>query len=66
MQEIRCLTCGKLLLEASGEVKKICPKCKTVVHVVATTSGIINLDPKITIVSSAGYSDYRELYKEKT
>jgi phage FluMu protein Com len=43
MQEIRCPTCGKLLLEAVGEVKKICPKCKTVVHVVVTSQGTINL-----------------------
>jgi len=43
MQEIRCSNCGKLLLEATGEVKKICPKCRTVNHVVVTTKGIINL-----------------------
>ena len=44
MQEIRCRTCGKLLLEASGEVKKICPKCKTVNHVVVTSQGVIQLN----------------------
>jgi phage FluMu protein Com len=42
MQEIYC-ECGKLLLEASGEVKKICPKCRKVIHVVVTSKGIINL-----------------------
>ena len=43
MQEIRCQNCNKLLLEATGEVKKICPKCKTVNHVVVTSAGIIKL-----------------------
>ncbi len=45
MQEVRCLQCNKLLLEANGEVKKICPKCKTEIHVVVTSTGIINLKP---------------------
>jgi phage FluMu protein Com len=35
-----------LLLEASGEVKKICPKCKTENHVVTTSQGIIQLNSK--------------------
>jgi phage FluMu protein Com len=46
MLPIRCKTCGKLLLEASGEVKKICPKCKTENHVVTTSQGIIQLNSK--------------------
>jgi len=42
MTEIRC-ECGKLLLEANGEVKKICPKCKKEIHVVVTSKGIFNI-----------------------
>jgi len=31
MQQISCIKCGKVLLEAEGEatIRKICPKCKT-------------------------------------
>ena len=47
MQEIRCPYCGKVLLEANGEVKKRCPKCKEWVHVVVTSKGIISLAEKI-------------------
>ena len=45
MQEIHCQNpkCNKLLLEATGEVKKRCPKCGTWTHVVVTTEGIIKL-----------------------
>ena len=43
MKEIRCTKCSKVLLEAYGEIKKICPKCKTIVHVVVTENRIINL-----------------------
>lgn len=43
LQAIRCSNCSKILLEATGEVKKICPKCKTENHVVVTSKGIINL-----------------------
>lgn len=43
MQIIKCLHCGKVLLEANGEVKKICPKCKETTHVVVTSKGIIDL-----------------------
>jgi len=43
LQEIRCKNCGKLLLESTGEVKKICPKCKSVTHVIVTSKGIIDL-----------------------
>ena len=43
IQSVHCSNCGKLLLEAFGEVKKICPKCKTENHVVVTSKGIINL-----------------------
>jgi phage FluMu protein Com len=44
MQTIKCTSCGKVLLEAaSGEIKKICPKCGTVVYVVVTSKGIIDL-----------------------
>lgn len=46
LQKIRCTTCGKLLLEAMGEVKKICPKCGQCIHVVVTSVGIINLHKK--------------------
>jgi len=45
MQEIRCLNCGKVLCEAAGEVRKICPRCKEVTHVVVTSTGVINLLP---------------------
>ena len=44
IEEIRCTTCNKLLCESSGEVKKICPKCKNVTHVVVTSKGIIDLN----------------------
>lgn len=44
MEEIKCTKCGKLLCEANGEVRKICPRCKEVVHVVVTNKGIINLN----------------------
>lgn len=43
LQVIKCLACGKVLCEANGEVKKICPKCKAVTHVVVTSKGVINL-----------------------
>jgi phage FluMu protein Com len=43
LQVIKCTNCGKVLLEASGEVKKICPKCKEINHVVTTSKGVINL-----------------------
>ena len=43
LEIIKCTTCGKTLLEASGEVNKICPKCKNVTHVVVTSKGIIDL-----------------------
>jgi phage FluMu protein Com len=46
LQKVKCVSCGKLLLEAIGEVKKICPKCKAVTHVVVTSKGIINLSQK--------------------
>jgi phage FluMu protein Com len=44
MQEVRCVKCGKLLCEATGEVKKICPKCKETTHIVVTSQGVINLN----------------------
>ena len=43
MEVIKCQACGKTLCEANGEVKKICPKCKNVTHVVVTSKGIIDL-----------------------
>lgn len=43
LQVIKCQNCGKTLLEANGEVKKICPKCKSVTHVVVTSKGVIDL-----------------------
>jgi phage FluMu protein Com len=44
LSKVRCPYCGKVLLESAGEVKKICPKCKKMVHIVATSKGIIDLD----------------------
>jgi len=44
MQKVKCTTCGKLLCEAMGEVKKICPRCKNVTHVVVTSKGVIDLN----------------------
>jgi phage FluMu protein Com len=44
LQTVKCVHCGKTLLEASGEVKKICPKCGQVTHVVVTSKGIIDLN----------------------
>lgn len=44
LKEIKCSHCGKLLLEATGEVKKKCPNCKMFTHVVVTSLGIINLE----------------------
>lgn len=41
---VRCVHCNKLLLEAFGEVKKICPNCKKITHIVVTTCGIIDLE----------------------
>lgn len=43
MKEVHCTNCGKVLLEANGEVRKKCPKCKEWTHVVVTSKGIINL-----------------------
>lgn len=43
MEIVKCTSCGKVLCEASGEVKKICPKCKAVTHVVVTSIGIFNI-----------------------
>lgn len=37
---IKCQNCNKVLLEANGEVKKICPKCKTTNHVIVNDFGI--------------------------
>lgn len=43
MEIIKCTSCGKVLCEASGEVKKICPKCKNVTHVLVTSLGIFDM-----------------------
>lgn len=43
LRKIKCQNCGKVLCEANGEVKKICPKCKETTHLVVTSKGIINL-----------------------
>lgn len=40
MQDIRCQNCNKMLLEAEGEGKKKCPRCKEMTHYVATTEGV--------------------------
>ena len=37
---IKCQNCGKVLCEANGEVKKVCPKCKTMNHVIINESGM--------------------------
>lgn len=29
MKKIRCIKCGKLLLELEGKAEIICPRCKT-------------------------------------
>lgn len=29
MKKIRCIECGKLLLELEGKAEIICPRCKT-------------------------------------
>lgn len=57
LQVVRCTNCGKVLCEANGEVKKICPKCKTVIHCITTPYGVVVRDenmPKdqIKIVSA--------------
>ena len=39
LQVIKCKNCDKVLCEVNGEVKKICPKCKTVNHVITTSLG---------------------------
>lgn len=44
LQLIKCIACGKTLCEASGEIKKICPKCKNITHVVVTSMGIVDLN----------------------
>jgi NADH pyrophosphatase NudC (nudix superfamily) len=57
LQVIKCSNCGKVLLEANGEVRKICPKCKTVMHCMTTPFGIVVIDEnmpkdKFKIISS--------------
>lgn len=47
LQTVKCTSCDKTLLEALGEVKKICPKCGKLTHVVVTSKGIIDLSDKI-------------------
>jgi phage FluMu protein Com len=44
MEIIKCKYCGKTLLEASGEGKKICKTCKKNNHFVATSIGVIYID----------------------
>jgi phage FluMu protein Com len=50
LQKINCPSCKKLLCEANGEIKKVCPRCKTVVHVVTTSKGVIELKRDTIIV----------------
>jgi phage FluMu protein Com len=45
LSKIYC-TCGKLLLEASGEGKKICPKCGTEITFKTTPFGTIITSPE--------------------
>lgn len=47
LKTIKCHNCGKTLLEAAGEGKKICPKCKTLNHFVVTEFGIIYIDKEL-------------------
>lgn len=49
MQPIKCHNCGKLLLEATGEGKKKCPKCHTMNHFIVTESlfGVIYIDASL-------------------
>ncbi len=49
LQPVKCENCGKLLCEASGEVRKKCPACKKITHIVATSEGIFSV-PEITQV----------------
>jgi phage FluMu protein Com len=44
LQEIRCTSCGKVLTKAIGEVEIPCRRCGTMVHVIVTTNGIIDLN----------------------
>lgn len=43
LQIVTCKSCGKVLCEANGEVKKICPKCKTMNHVITNNSGVFHI-----------------------
>lgn len=52
LQTIKCTSCGKVLLEATGEVRKICPKCKTMVHVVTTSIGIFGMSEVEKLIPS--------------
>jgi len=49
LQKIKCVSCGKTLCEAIGEVKKICPKCGATTHLVITSMGTIDLNKHGTI-----------------
>lgn len=43
LQKIKCQNCGKVLCEANGEIKKICPKCKKTTHVIVTSFGVYSI-----------------------
>ena len=47
MRLIKCHNCGKTLLEAAGEGKKICPKCKTLNHYSVTGLGVFYFDQTV-------------------
>jgi hypothetical protein len=44
LQKIRCQKCNKLLLEAIGEGKKICPKCGTENYYISGNFGVMYYD----------------------
>jgi phage FluMu protein Com len=44
LQEIRCTSCGKVLTKAIGEIEIPCRRCGTMVHVVVTSRGIMDLN----------------------
>lgn len=61
MEVIKCIHCGKTLCEAGGEVRKICPKCKGVTHVVVTSKGIYNVG--IDLGTGKDQTVYRKVKK---
>jgi phage FluMu protein Com len=50
LSKIFCPECGKLLLEATGEGEKICPKCKKKTHYITTSYGTYEIEVEGTIM----------------